>query len=224
MGKNVTGGNKHKKAKNSTVENKKRLITYADNQDTFYGLVKAPLGGGHMMVHCNDGTDRIGTIRGALFKSNYIVPGDMTLVSLRDFEKVKIGAKERCDIMLKYNPEEVLQLVKRGLYYKDSQRPFMTKLDKGGTKTRDHNGDDDDDDEAVAAAVSKIGSEEEEEEEEEDDDALYMLEKTTQDHPLMVQKDQKAEKEEEEEEEEDEEEEAEEAKEKMEITTTDEDD
>lgn len=196
MVKNVTGGNKHKKAKNSAVESKKRPITYADNQDTFYALVKAPLGGGHMMVHCNDGIDRIGTIRGGLYKSNYIVPGDMTLVSLREFEKVKIGAKERCDIMLKYNPEEVLQLVKRGMYYKDSQRAFMTKLDKskankaGGIEEgNDSGGDDSGGGDSGGGGNEDSGGGGGDSNSAEglidDDDNLYMLKSTVQDYPLV---------------------------------------
>ena len=153
MGRNTTGGNKQKRGKNSTQESKKRPLTYADNKETLYGLVISPLGDCAFLVHCNDNQERIGYIRGAMYKSCFIQSGDMTLVSLREFEQVKLGRKERCDVILKYHAEEVTQLVKRGLYYKDSVRPFLTKLEKGKSTKFDHQsdtgggggGDDDDD-------------------------------------------------------------------------------
>lgn len=138
MGRNTTGGNKQKRGKNSTQESKKRPLTYADNKDTLYALVISPLGDCGFLVHCNDNVERIGIIRGAMYKSSFIQSGDMTLVSLREFEQVKLGRKERCDVLLKYHAEEVSQLVKRGLYYKDSTRPFLTKLEKGKSTKFDH--------------------------------------------------------------------------------------
>ena len=138
MGRNTTGGNKQKRGKNSTHESKKRPLTYADNKETLYGLVISPLGDCGFLVHCNDNIERIGYIRGAMYKSCFIQSGDMTLVSLREFEQVKLGRKERCDVILKYHAEEVTQLVKRGLYYKDSVRPFLTKLEKGKSTKFDH--------------------------------------------------------------------------------------
>lgn len=138
MGRNTTGGNKQKRGKNSTHESKKRPLTYADNKETLYGLVISPLGDCGFLVHCNDNIERIGYIRGSMYKSCFIQSGDMTLVSLREFEQVKLGRKERCDVILKYHAEEVTQLVKRGLYYKDSVRPFLTKLEKGKSTKFDH--------------------------------------------------------------------------------------
>ena len=138
MGRNTTGGNKQKKGKNSTQDSKKRPLTYADNKDTLYALVISPLGDCGFLVHCSDNVERIGIIRGAMYKSSFIQSGDMTLISLREFEQVKLGRKERCDVLLKYHAEEVSQLVKRGLYYKDSVRPFLTKLEKGKSTKFDH--------------------------------------------------------------------------------------
>jgi hypothetical protein len=119
----------------------------------------------------------------------------MTLVSLREFEQVKLGRKERCDVLLKYHAEEVSQLVKRGLYYKDSVRPFLTKLEKGKSTKFDHQSDatgpnhlDDDiitmvaDGAGAKKKSAKTTKEEEEKEkekekEEEEDDSEFLLAK-----------------------------------------------
>jgi initiation factor 1A len=200
MGRNTTGGNKQKRGKNSTQDSKKRPLTYADNKDTLYALVISPLGDCGFLVHCNDNVERIGIIRGAMYKSSFIQSGDMTLVSLREFEQVKLGRKERCDVLLKYHAEEVSQLVKRGLYYKDSVRPFLTKLEKGKSTKFDHHseaggaggggggggGGDDDIITMVADAPPKIkkaqtssaqSAQQKESEESEEDDSEFLLAK-----------------------------------------------
>jgi translation initiation factor 1A len=130
MVKNTTGGNKHKKGKNSNFK-KNRQITYADNNETLYALVISPLGGCKFKVHCSDMTDRIANVRGALHKSTFINPGDVILVSVRDFEKVKPGTMERCDILMKYLSHEIDQIKKQGMFYKNTNNPFNTILENG---------------------------------------------------------------------------------------------
>jgi initiation factor 1A len=134
MVRNMTGGKGHKKGKRSTGD-KKRIIEYADEINSLYGLVMSPLGDCKFLVHCNDNNDRIGVIRGSLYKNTFIIPGDVVLVSLRDFEKSKPGCKERCDILIKYMPGEIDQLKKKQVFYLNSNNPFNLTLDKGKGKT-----------------------------------------------------------------------------------------
>jgi initiation factor 1A len=129
MPRNTTGGNKHKKGKNTNGSSLRELST-SDNESTFYGLVKAPLGGAHFAVHCSDMEDRIATVRGSIYRSTRLLSGDLILVSLRDFEKVKPGSKQHCDILLKYSSNEVTQLKRQGVYYKGSTNVFPVSLDK----------------------------------------------------------------------------------------------
>ena len=93
MGKNVTGGKHHKRGKNSNYD-KVRQINYADQSTTLYGLVVSSLGDCRFLVHCSDRVDRIGLIRGALYKKAFINPEDLVLISLRNFETLKDGVRE----------------------------------------------------------------------------------------------------------------------------------
>jgi hypothetical protein len=76
--------------------------------------------------------DRIATVRGSIYRSTRILPGDLLLVSLRDFEKIKPGSKQHCDILLKYSSNEVAQLKRQGVYYKGTTNVFSVSLDKDG--------------------------------------------------------------------------------------------
>jgi translation initiation factor 1A len=130
MGKNTIGGKHHKRGKNSNYD-KVRKIIYADQELTLYGLIVSSLGDSRFLVHCNDRVDRIGLIRGALHKKAFINPEDIVLVSLRDFETIKDGVKQKCDIIMSYNSHEIEQLKTTGLFYKNTTSPFCTILENG---------------------------------------------------------------------------------------------
>lgn len=66
------------------------------------------LGACRVTAQCLDGQTRIATIRGTMRKRVWINVGDVLLVSLRDFEAGK------CDVLLKYTPEEVKLLQRKG--------------------------------------------------------------------------------------------------------------
>jgi initiation factor 1A len=138
MVRNMTGGKGHKKGKRSTGD-KKRIIEYADEINSLYGLVISPLGDCKFLVHCNDNNERIGVIRGSLYKNTFITPGDVVLVTLRDFEKSKTGSKERCDIVIKYMANEIDQLKRKKIYYLNTNNPFNLTLDKGTSKKSKEN-------------------------------------------------------------------------------------
>jgi translation initiation factor 1A len=105
MPKNTIGGKGHKKGK--------RFATFTrdlplQEDGTDYAYVLDVLGGGRMRVHCfNDNQDRIGTIRGSMYKKVWIAKDDVVLVSLRGYQDSK------CDIVFKYNGDEVKLLVRQ---------------------------------------------------------------------------------------------------------------
>lgn len=67
------------------------------------------LGSGRIWVMCyNDGKERIGTIRGSMYKRVWIARDDVVLVGLRDFQD------DKCDVIFKYAPEEVCMLCRMG--------------------------------------------------------------------------------------------------------------
>ena len=107
MVKNITGGSKHKKyAKKSsdiTQYNIKNLIKEGNEQ--MYAYVDTILGNCRFNVKCTDDKIRLAHIRGKLRKRSWCKVGDIILISLRDFQDNK------CDIIKKYNPEEVAVLI-----------------------------------------------------------------------------------------------------------------
>jgi initiation factor 1A len=130
MPRNITGGNKHKKGKNYNTSS--RELGISDNESTFYGLIQKALGGGHFAVHCNDGEDRIATLRGSLQRNTRIAAGDLVLISLREFEKPKPGSKQHCDIIVKYSSHEITQLKRQGIHYKNTGNVFSVTLEGEG--------------------------------------------------------------------------------------------
>ena len=92
---------------NKDLENSKKDIELK-GEGTEYALVVKMLGNGRLEANCFDGVTRLGLIRGKLRKRVWIHPGDLVLVSLRDFEEGK------CDVLSKYTPEEARILQKKG--------------------------------------------------------------------------------------------------------------
>jgi translation initiation factor 1A len=109
MPKNKIGGSGAKKAKN-TPSTSKQLVFKEEDQD--YAIVSNALGAGRMKVLCiNDGIksiERIATIRGNMRKKIWINKDDLVLISLRDYQD------DRCDIILKYTPDEIKMLKSYG--------------------------------------------------------------------------------------------------------------
>lgn len=56
------------------------------------------------MLCFGDGKQRMGHIRGKMKRRVWIYTGDIVLIALREFQD------EKCDVVLKYFPEEVKQL------------------------------------------------------------------------------------------------------------------
>ncbi|CAE7251815.1 tif11 [Symbiodinium pilosum] len=98
MPKNKLGGNKAKRAKASTENNKKELEFKEDGQE--YGQITRMLGNGRCDVLCVDGVKRLCHIRGKMRKKVWCNQGDIVLVSLRDFQD------EKGDIITKYTAED----------------------------------------------------------------------------------------------------------------------
>ena len=118
MGKNVKGGKKFKKKKESgddTVDLKNIIFKEVDQE---YAQVTALLGNCRLRLNCIDGKSRIGKIRGAIRKKTWISMNDVVLVSLRDFED------DKCDVLHCYKSFEVKYLQRLG------EIPESIKTDK----------------------------------------------------------------------------------------------
>ena len=115
---NKKGGKKHKRyAKDASTTNPK-FITRPDGHLQFYATVTKPTGNRHFMVklHRHEGQDLKpfddehslfegefrGGLRGNIRKGKWVSPGDLVLVSLRDFSM----SDKNIDIIQKYEYEE----------------------------------------------------------------------------------------------------------------------
>ena len=92
MPKNVKGGSKHKKMKNSSNSDE---ITHSDlilksGKEQDYGKIEKILGNGRFHLLCNDKITRLGLIRGKMRKRNWVNMGSIVLYSTRDYEKDKV--------------------------------------------------------------------------------------------------------------------------------------
>lgn len=108
MTKNTIGGKGHKKAKKHVIDIKNIPIK-DENEETDYGIITNVLGNGRMNVLClGDRRERLGHIRGTLYKKMWICKDDVVLVSIRGFQN------DRCDIIFKYSQDEIKTLIKTG--------------------------------------------------------------------------------------------------------------
>lgn len=100
------GGKGHKKGKSEGQASTRELLFKEESQE--YALVNGKLGGCNMELIGSDGVKRIGHVRGNMRKKVWITPGDLVLISLRDFEDGK------ADIVHRYTPDEYRMLKSYG--------------------------------------------------------------------------------------------------------------
>lgn len=108
MTKNFTGGSKHKKFKkgNGRSKNNTNIEKYPGTE---YGYITKKLGDGRFTVFCYDKKQRLAIIRGNMRKKVWVNVGDICLLGLREFQD------DKCDIMQKFNPDQVTKMLQRKL-------------------------------------------------------------------------------------------------------------
>lgn len=131
------GGKNRRRCKNSTVDNKRQLVTKQGTQE--YAQVLKMLGGERLEAKCFGDREkvRICHIRGKMRKRVWIATGDIVLVEIREYEK----NDNKADVVHVYSADDVRQLKKMGglpksLDYKyekteDQELPF----EFGGTQS-----------------------------------------------------------------------------------------
>ena len=89
MPKNVKGGSKHKKQKNTNFDETITIILKEDdNQD--YGHVIKMLGNNRVLLECEDQKERLGIIRGSMRKKQWINLNNIVLYCKREYEDEKV--------------------------------------------------------------------------------------------------------------------------------------
>ena len=86
------GGNKRRRGKNESINNKRELVLKDEGQE--YAQVLRMLGNGRLEAYCFDGIKRLAHIRGKLQKKVWMGPGDIVLVSLREYQDEKADGKK----------------------------------------------------------------------------------------------------------------------------------
>lgn len=117
------GGKNYKRGKHSGPV-KRELLTKGDEEGLEYGLATKMLGNARVLVKCFDEVERVGHIRGKMKKKVWIGIGDLVMCSLREFQS------EKCDIILKYLPDEIRQLKAQGEVPQDLE--INENMENGG--------------------------------------------------------------------------------------------
>ena len=98
------------------IFNKHDAIPYADdngdNGTTEYAKVIKTLGDCRFACLVGEGSELCGHLSGRVKKRGRIVPGDIVLVSRREFESAT--RKQKLDILWKYNEDTARSLLKNG--------------------------------------------------------------------------------------------------------------
>ena len=94
---------KGKNAKSKNVVKAKRELLFAEDMQE-YAVIDKLLGDRRVTLTLIDGTNKMGIIPGRFRKRNWMKPGNLVLVSAREFQDSKL------DIIHKYNDEEMKKL------------------------------------------------------------------------------------------------------------------
>lgn len=102
------GGKNRRKCKRGAFNSTKRPLEFKDN-DQDYAIILERKGGPIVTLKCFDtNEEKLGVIRGTMRKREWLSSGNIVLIGIRDFQKEKV------DILMKYNDEEVRKLIQYG--------------------------------------------------------------------------------------------------------------
>ena len=178
---NTSGGKKYKKRKNVGEDAAASMIDRQPGQ--IPGRVLRLLGNRNVLCYSNDDIVRIGHICGKMKGRVFIGPGDMILMTLRDFganttatERKKI---KNADIIAKYHQDQFSSLKKE-----DGVNPklFMKLEDAAGCRVTEIGADMTNEivDTGIMDGFDFEGSSDEEEEKKEEEEEGHKTAKTTQ--------------------------------------------
>ena len=124
MPKNIKGGNKAKKGKNSSLRAFTRKLELPDDSGyQYHGLVTNHYGATTDIMYvdtrfsANDPNSRlkkvVGYVRGSIKKRCRLKPNDIVIIAIREYQENKV------DIIHKYNEEEIKLMKKRNYFNND---------------------------------------------------------------------------------------------------------
>jgi translation initiation factor 1A len=126
---NKIGGKNYKKSKSYNDD----PVIYDRLPGQMYGRVTKLVGGGNVMVYCNDNCERLCHIRGNMRKKVWIAIGDIVLISLRDLDvkgHTVSNNIQRGDICAKYDQRIIYKLKEKDKTINDKLFTIVDKSDK----------------------------------------------------------------------------------------------
>jgi translation initiation factor 1A len=126
------GGKKKKRGKRLEDAAKRPIDYKSDNPEDLqlYGMVEKILGGQLFQVLCEDGKMRTCHIRGKFRKRCWVKSGSVVVVGLRMNECSESEKVGKCDLLHKYNDDEVRYLFKKKIIPKSLMKDDVSSLSK----------------------------------------------------------------------------------------------
>ena len=93
--------------KNSHADRRKES-PWRDEEGQSYARATKMLGNGRLLAVCEAGVERVCKIRGSMRRSEWISPGDIILISLREFQS------DKADVLCRYTLTEVARMRRAG--------------------------------------------------------------------------------------------------------------
>jgi len=127
---NAKGGKGYKKGKHDDSE--KQLLECDEGQNQMYGRTMKSLGNRRFRIFCNDNKERVCKVCGSMRKSQWVEPGSLVLISIRDLSMSTVhGGTGDVDI------GDIIGLIDPSLIGKMKKVPGVNPLLFTNVETRD---------------------------------------------------------------------------------------
>ena len=118
---NAKGGKGYKKGKHDGAE--AQLLECNEGQNQMYGRTMKSLGNRRFRIFCNDNKERVCKVCGSMRKSQWVEPGSIVLISIRDLSMSTVhGASSDVDI------GDIIGLIDQSLIGKMKKVPGVNPL------------------------------------------------------------------------------------------------
>ena len=128
---NAKGGKGYKKGKHDDSE--KQLLECNESQNQMYGRAMKSLGNRRFRIFCNDNKERICKVCGSMRKSQWVEPGSLVLISIRDLSMSTVHGSQDVDI------GDIIGLIDPSLIGKMKKVDGVNPLLFTNVETRDKN-------------------------------------------------------------------------------------
>jgi initiation factor 1A len=130
---NAKGGKGYKKGKHDDSE--KQFLECNEGQNQMYGRAMKSLGNKRFRIFCNDNKERICKVCGSMRKSQWVEPGSLVLISIRDLSMATFDPSKEIEIDI----GDIIGLIDHSLIGKMKKVAGINPLLFTNVETRDKN-------------------------------------------------------------------------------------